>query len=52
MQEIYSMTVGPDGKPHVQEFGNIKPSSSGRGAGFTSAGLRARPEITAEREPL
>src|SRR5579875_18032 len=22
----YSMTVGPDGKPHVREFGNVKPS--------------------------
>lgn len=22
----YSMTVGPDGKPKVQEFGNIKPA--------------------------
>ncbi len=20
----YSMTVGPDGKPHVREFGNVK----------------------------
>jgi HSP20 family protein len=25
----YSMTIGPDGKPHVREFGNIKsPGSS------------------------
>ncbi len=51
----YSMTVGPDGKPHVQEFGNIKYLGRGnRGGGgeFTSTGLRARPEITAEREPL
>ena len=22
----YSMTVGPDGKPHIQEYGNVKPS--------------------------
>ena len=21
----YSMTVGPDGKPHIQEYGNVKP---------------------------
>jgi HSP20 family protein len=51
----YSMTIGPDGKPHVREFGNVKPSassSSSEGGRFTSAGLRDRPEITAEREPL
>jgi HSP20 family protein len=24
----YSITIGPDGKPHVREFGNIKPSKS------------------------
>ena len=50
----YSMTIGPDGKPHVREFGNVKPSASSSSGGgrFTSAGLRARPEITAEREPL
>jgi HSP20 family protein len=40
----YSMTVGPDGKPRVREFGNIKPS---RGFGGT-----ARPEISGELEPL
>jgi HSP20 family protein len=25
----YQVTVGPDGKPHVREFGNIKPSAKG-----------------------
>jgi HSP20 family protein len=25
----YQVTVGPDGKPHVREFGNIKPSVKG-----------------------
>ena len=25
----YQVTVGPDGKPHVREFGNIKPSTKG-----------------------
>jgi HSP20 family protein len=25
----YSVTVGPDGKPHVREFGNVKPTSRG-----------------------
>ena len=40
----YSVTVGPDGKPKVKEFGNIK--SLGRGGGMTP------PALTAEREPL
>jgi HSP20 family protein len=34
----YSMTVGPDGKPRIREFGNVKPSR----LGF------ARPEIGSE----
>lgn len=43
----YSMTVGPDGKPKVEEFGNVKPS---RRFGFgTSFG---RPEISGEMEAL
>ena len=25
----YQITVGPDGKPYVREFGNVRPSSSG-----------------------
>ncbi len=25
----YQLVVGPDGKPHVREFGNIKPSMKG-----------------------
>lgn len=24
----YEMTVGPDGKPHVKEWGNVKPTAS------------------------
>ena len=48
----YSATIGPDGKPIIREFGNIKsPGSSisdSRG-GFTPA---TGPQITAEREPL
>src|SRR5918999_4564489 len=43
----YSMTVGPDGKPRVKEFGNIKPS---RRFGF-GPGIN-RPEISGEMEPL
>jgi HSP20 family protein len=42
------MTVGPDGKPKVREFGNVKSpfSSSKQGSFFT------RPLISSEREPL
>jgi HSP20 family protein len=40
----YSMTVGPDGKPKIREFGNVKPSR-----GFGGFG---RPEISGEIEPL
>lgn len=36
----YSMTIGPDGKPQVREFGNVKP--------YGTKG----PKLTAEREPL
>ena len=44
----YSMTIGPDGKPHVKEFGNVK------GAGEHNLGQHssAKPQISAEREPL
>jgi HSP20 family protein len=43
----YSMTIGPDGKPKVREFGNVKSPLSGRGTGFFT-----RPLISSEREPL
>ena len=43
----YSMTVGPDGKPRVKEFGNMKPS---RRLGFGTG--TGRPEISGEMEPL
>ena len=35
----YSMTIGPNGKPVIREFGNVKPSRHG-------------PMIKEEREPL
>ncbi len=35
----YSMTIGPDGKPVIREFGNVQPSKRG-------------PMIKEEREPL
>ena len=48
----YSMSTGPDGKPKVREFGNVRSSSSSsplRGGGRSSF---ARPLISSEREPL
>jgi len=43
----YSMTIGPDGKPRVREFGNVRsPLRGGGGGSFT------RPLISSEREPL
>ena len=44
----YSMTVGPDGKPKVKEFGNVKsPFNTGTRADFLT-----KPLISSEREPL
>jgi HSP20 family protein len=37
----YSMTIGPDGKPKVKQFGNIR-----------TLGGMTPPALTAEREPL
>jgi HSP20 family protein len=42
----YSMTIGPDGKPRVKEFGNLKSPQSG------SRGSMKTPTFSAEREPL
>jgi HSP20 family protein len=40
----YSMTLGPDGKPVIREFGNVRPGGFGpQGRGF---------ELTGKREPL
>lgn len=36
----YSMKVGPDGKPEIREFGNVKPRRNGL------------PHVREEREPL
>jgi HSP20 family protein len=46
----YSMTVGPDGKPRVKEFGNVKPSRRFEFGGVGMSG--GRPEISDEMEPL
>jgi HSP20 family protein len=41
----YSVTVGPDGKPVIREFGNLKPSQH-------RPGLTPKIDIKSEREPL
>jgi HSP20 family protein len=41
----YSITVGPDGKPHIREFGNVKPELGSKGG-------KPRLDIKDEREPL
>ena len=41
----YSMTIGPDGKPNIREFGNVKSPFGGRG-------FFEQPSLSAEREPL
>jgi HSP20 family protein len=41
----YSMTIGPDGKPKVREFGKVKSP-------FSSRGFFTRPLISSERKPL
>jgi HSP20 family protein len=40
----YSMTVGPNGKPKVREFGNIRSP--------TAMGFASRPLISSETDPL
>jgi len=44
----YSMTIGPDGKPHIREFGNVKPSLKPEPFGLKRPSL----DIKEEREPL
>jgi len=44
----YSFSVGPDGKPVVREFGNVKPSL--RGGPYGTA--KPRLDVKEEREPL
>jgi len=43
----YSMTMRPDGKPEIREFGNIKPTK-----GATFGIPRKRMNVKAEHEPL
>ena len=44
----YSMTVGPDGKPKIREFGNVKPSNEAKTFGINQPLL----DVKEEREPL
>jgi HSP20 family protein len=55
----YSATIGPDGKPRVREFGNVRPGMKvgiSTGNGLRGVGERVREggvtQITAEIEPL
>lgn len=41
----YSITVGPDGKPNIREFGNVKPELGPRGS-------KPRLDVKDVREPL
>ena len=44
----YSMTIGPDGKPKIREFGNVKPSSDPEKCGINQPCI----DVKQEREPL
>jgi HSP20 family protein len=49
----YSVTIGPDGKPHIREFGNIKTLNGnvkGSGTEFEENG--SKPQITLERDTI
>ena len=44
----YSMTVGPDGKPKIRQFGNVKPTLKPEAFGISKPSL----SVKEEREPL
>lgn len=44
----YSMTIGPDGKPNIREFGNVKPSTEPETCGLNQPCI----DVKQEREPL
>jgi len=44
----YSVTIGPDGKPVIREFGNVKPSTKPLPFGAPKLGM----EVKEVREPL
>ena len=47
----YSVTIGPDGKPKIREFGNVR-SAGGLGSSSSGAPGSMRAQLRAEREPL
>jgi HSP20 family protein len=44
----YTMTIGPDGKPKIREFGNVKPSKEPEACGLNQPCI----DVKQEREPL
>ena len=44
----YSMTIGPDGRPKIREFGNVKPTLEPKAFGIA----RPKLDVREEREPL
>jgi HSP20 family protein len=48
----YSMTIGPDGKPKVREFGNAKSLFGPRGIPGTGTAAIGKPLTAGEIEPL
>lgn len=49
----YSMTIGPDGKPRVREFGNVESLDAGaEKIGFAENGSGEDSQKITEREPL
>ena len=49
----YSMTIGPDGKPKIREFGNVKsPFAERRGFFNEQPSSSSSSPLSAEREPL
>ncbi len=44
----YSMTIGPDGKPKIREFGNVKHLNESEACGLNQPCL----DVKEEREPL
>ena len=45
----YQITIGPDGKPHIREFGNVRPSTKGLVEQPSTKGLVEQSTI---RQPL
>lgn len=45
----YSMSMGPDGKPNIQEFGNVKPSKKPGAFGFQQPALEPMDTGTTSR---